>query len=85
MCTVYVIRSESTGSFYIGCTGNLERRLLEHNTGQTRSTRGRGPWRLVRSEVYPSLVDARRREHEIKSWKSRRNIEQLIAGGWLGW
>ena len=81
MCTTYILQSESTGKFYIGATVDIERRVREHNTGQEPYTRGRGPWRLVHRGEFPGLKLARRRERQIKSWKSHRSIEQLIAGG----
>jgi predicted GIY-YIG superfamily endonuclease len=52
MFTVYVLRSEKTGTRYIGCTESLERRLIEHHSGQTKSTRGKGPWELIHSETF---------------------------------
>ncbi|MGH9494428.1 MAG: GIY-YIG nuclease family protein, partial [Candidatus Sulfotelmatobacter sp.] len=50
MTYVYILRSERTGKFYIGCAGNPLARLAEHQRGQTISTRGRGPWLLVYQE-----------------------------------
>ena len=47
MYYVYLIQSESDGSFYIGYTSDLTDRLLRHNTNRSRYTRGRGPWRLL--------------------------------------
>jgi putative endonuclease len=76
---VYILRSERTGRFYIGCTADLDRRISEHARGQTASTRGRGPWVLVYQERFSDLSAARRREAEIKGWKSRRAIEELIG------
>ena len=75
---VYILQSESTSRFYVGCTEQVARRLIEHQRGQTRSTRGRGPWKLVFEEPHPTLTEALKREHQIKSWKSRRSIQQLI-------
>ncbi len=44
---VYIVQSTKDNSFYTGQTGNLRRRLGEHNDGLTRSTRIRAPYRLV--------------------------------------
>ncbi len=41
MWVFYVLRSEATRRYYIGHTCDLERRLREHNSGQTKATRGR--------------------------------------------
>jgi putative endonuclease len=78
MCLLYILQSESSGRFYVGSTDDLERRLAEHHRGHTPSTRGRGPWKLVYSEPFETLIQARRREMEIKNWKSARMIQALL-------
>jgi predicted GIY-YIG superfamily endonuclease len=42
------------------------------------STRNRGAWQLVYQGVFATLPEARRREAEIKSWKSARLIRRPI-------
>jgi predicted GIY-YIG superfamily endonuclease len=44
------------------------------------ATRGRGPWELVYEQTYQALLDARRRELQIKRWKSATKIKELIDG-----
>ena len=78
MPAVYILRSESSERFYIGCAEQPEVRLAEHQRGQTISTRGRGPWTLVYQEQFDTLAEARRRERQLKSWKSHRSIQELI-------
>ena len=80
MPAVYIIQSERTHKFYIGCANEVFSRLAEHQRGQTVSTRGRGPWVLVYQEEYDTLAEARKREGQIKSWKSHRSIQELIEG-----
>ncbi|MBI3011262.1 MAG: GIY-YIG nuclease family protein [Candidatus Omnitrophica bacterium] len=63
---VYVIQSVADGKFYVGVTGNLQRRLDRHNQGTTPFTRNKGPWRLVGYELYQSLPHARSREQILK-------------------
>ncbi|MCI0407702.1 MAG: GIY-YIG nuclease family protein, partial [Acidobacteria bacterium] len=79
MAFLYILHSDSTGRYYIGSTSDLERRLREHQRGQTPSTRGRGPWRLIYREEFPTLSAARKRERQIKSWKSHRSVTDLIG------
>ena len=79
MICVYILRSEATGKFYVGSTNELERRLSEHTRGHSLATRGRGPWKLVYREERSTLVAARRREYEIKQWKSAKRIADLLA------
>jgi putative endonuclease len=78
MPTVYILRSHSSNRFYIGSAVNAEVRLAEHQRGQTRSTRGRGPWELVYREDFGTTAEAHRRELQLKSWKSHRSIQELI-------
>jgi putative endonuclease len=79
MPAVYVLQSEYSKRFYIGCAEQPEHRLTEHNRGQTISTRGRGPWILVYQEQFDTSVEARQRERQLKSWKSHRSIQELIS------
>ena len=78
MPAVYVLRSQSTNRFYIGCADDPVTRLAEHQRGQTISTRGRGPWTLVYQETFATLSEARQRERQLKAWKSHRSIQELI-------
>src|SRR5579859_4685582 len=75
MPAVYILQSESSGRFYIGCAEQPLMRLAEHQRGQTASTRGRGPWILVYQERFDTLSQARKRERQLKSWKSHRSIQ----------
>ena len=79
MCFLYILQSESSSRFYIGSTDDLDRRLSEHLRGHTPSTRGRGPWKLVYTEPFETLIQALRRELEIKRWKSSRMIRALVT------
>ncbi|MEK6572439.1 MAG: GIY-YIG nuclease family protein [Bacteroidota bacterium] len=78
---VYIIESERDGRYYIGSSHNPWLRLERHNAGWTRSTKGRGPWRLVHVEEYERKAEALRREREVKRRKSHRYIQALIEAG----
>ncbi|MFT7515235.1 MAG: putative endonuclease [Candidatus Omnitrophota bacterium] len=75
---LYILQSESSGRFYIGSTSNLIRRYHEHSAGKSRSTRGRGPWRMVYSEEYASRSEAIARERLLKKAKSSIYLRELI-------
>ena len=79
MAAVYILQSCTTGKFYIGLTNDPPRRFSEHERQHSPYTKGRGPWKLVRLEDYATLSEARRRERQLKSWKSHRSIAELIA------
>jgi putative endonuclease len=73
----YVLRSISTGRFYIGHSGNLARRLADHNRNHTISIKNRGPWELIYSEEFATRAEAASRERQMKRMKSHRWVEQV--------
>ncbi|MCF8264867.1 MAG: GIY-YIG nuclease family protein [Melioribacteraceae bacterium] len=75
----YILRSKKSDRFYIGSTNNLERRVNEHNAGQTHSTRSGKPWELVYSKEFDSKIEATQFEMKIKKMKSRKFILNLIS------
>ncbi len=76
MYNVYVILSSSDNRRYIGSTGQLQKRLNDHNSGESRSTKNRGPWTLIHVESFDSRGQAMIRERFLKSGKGR----ELLAG-----
>jgi putative endonuclease len=82
MYFTYILQSEFTGRYYIGSTDNLDRRVAQHNDpgykGSKTTKRFKGPWKLVYAESLQTRAEAMSREREIKSWKSRQAIHDLI-------
>ena len=74
----YILRSVKTGSYYIGSTENITRRLFQHNHGLVESTKFQLPWLLIHVEHFDNLSDSRQREVQVKKWKSRAAIDRLI-------
>lgn len=75
---VYILRSLVNGRDYIGSTKNLDKRLIEHNSGKTKSLRFIRPLELTFSQEYNYLSDARKIEYKLKKLKSRYIIEKII-------
>jgi len=69
--TTYVLRSLSSGSLYIGSTGDFSRRLNEHQSGLSRYTRNRGPWEVVLAEHFSTRAEAMKREKLLKTGVGR--------------
>ena len=78
MCWLYILKNEATGRYYIGSTNNLDRRLKQHKSGSTRTTRVLKTHNLVYTENYDNILEARFREKKLKSYKSKKYIEWLI-------
>ena len=79
MYFVYVLHSEKSGRYYIGSSKDVEQRLAQHNSGMMRFSRHHRPWQLVYTEAHETLVEARRRESQIKSWKSPSYMERVLG------
>jgi putative endonuclease len=78
---VYVLLSQRSSRYYVGSTNDVSRRVAEHNAGKTTSTRSYRPWRLVYTEAFETLAEARQRERQIKSWKSPHYMEKTLRIG----
>jgi len=80
MFTVYIIYSDSHSVKYTGYTSDLERRLKEHNNGSLgKFTKNKGPWRLIFSEEFESISEARKREKYLKTGAGRDYIKKLTG------
>jgi putative endonuclease len=75
---IYILYSEKLDKFYVGSTGNLEDRLLRHNSGRSTFTKNGIPWKLVYTEKFDTRIEAVQRELFIKKQKSRKYIAQLV-------
>ena len=76
---VYILFSESADKYYVGSTGDaIENRIRKHNSNHNGFTGGKGDWTLKTVEYYEDKAEALKREKEIKKWKSRKMIENLI-------
>ncbi len=77
---VYIARC-SDKSLYTGCTHNIEQRIKKHNDGEAcQYTKYRRPIEVIHTEEYDTLLEARRREHQIKGW-TRQKKENLVKYG----
>ena len=67
------------GSFYVGCTNSLDRRIEQHNDSKWGAyyTKIRRPVILKYSETFTNLKSARRREAEIKGWRREKKINLI--------
>jgi putative endonuclease len=85
MAHTYVLRC-ADGSYYVGSTIDLERRLWEHNHCDEMGaayTRRRRPVVLVWAAEYASIAEAYAFEKRVQGW-SRAKREALIRGDFAG-
>ena len=83
MFYVYILFSKTANKYYIGSSDDVQRRLSEHNdplANKGKFCAKNGPWEIVYIESgFAARADAIRREKQIKSWKSRKKIEELVS------
>src|SRR4030043_2135360 len=78
---VYILRC-ADNSYYTGHTDNLEKRIVEHQTGEIEGyTFTRLPVTLVFADEFPTREEALAHERQIKGW-SRKKKEAMIRGDW---
>jgi predicted GIY-YIG superfamily endonuclease len=75
----YMLRC-SDGSYYIGHTDSLERRIAQHQHDELPGyTHKRRPVTLMWSQDFPSRIEALEAERQLKGW-TRTKKEALAAG-----
>jgi putative endonuclease len=79
MSWMYILEC-ADGSYYVGSTKDLERRISEHQEGLgAKYTSRRLPVKLVYGEEYDRVADAYYREKQVQGW-TRAKREALIKG-----
>jgi putative endonuclease len=81
---VYVLKSESDGDLYTGCTGDLRKRFNQHNEGRVPATRGRAPLTLLYYEACVCADDAFRREKYLKTSYGKRYVRSRLRAYFTG-
>ncbi len=80
MFYVYILRGPKN-HLYVGCTENVEKRISRHVSGfGAEFTKRNKTFNLVYHEEFETLLEARRRERQIKDWR-REKKENLIKFG----
>lgn len=75
---VYILKSLIANKTYAGYTNNLDKRILEHNTGKSFFTRRYKPWKLLYSEKIDDKETAIRKEKYLKSTAGRRWMKKVF-------
>ena len=78
MYQVYILNN-TKGRKYIGLTQNLKTRVLQHNSGRSRWTRGKGPWSVIWVSPSMNLGDARKLENKLKRQKGGLGVATLTG------
>ena len=79
----YILYSQAIDKYYLGHTRELYGRIRRHNTNHKGFTGKANDWALVYKEEYKDKSEAYRREREVKNWKNRRRVENLVKSGYI--
>ncbi len=78
MYFIYVLKSLKDNNLYIGCTSNLKKRLIAHNTSKVSSTKFRRPLKLIFKEEYTDRYETFNKEKYYKTVKGKRELKDKI-------
>ena len=75
---LYILKSEKLDRYYVGISNDAQKRVFEHNSGKTQSTKNYGPWKIIYTEKHPDYKSAREREKYLKSYKGVTEKRKII-------
>ena len=76
---VYILYSSDLDLFYIGISEDPVKRLKKHLANHKGFTGRAKDWKICYTESFPKKADALKREKQLKGWKNRQRIQQLIS------
>jgi len=78
MYYTYVLWSKEDHKFYIGYTADIERRINEHENGQSHTTSRLSSPALIFYEAFFSKEDAVRRERYFKTTQGKKALRLIL-------
>ncbi len=75
---VYILYSPIKDKYYIGFSSNLAERIIRHNQKSKGFTGNVNDWKIVFTQEFATKTEALAREKQIKSWKSKEKIINLL-------
>jgi putative endonuclease len=80
MYYLYVLLNNSKTKTYTGVTDDVNKRLKNHNDGKVKSSRPYSPYKIIHTESFASLSEARKKEKFYKPTTGRRRLRQMFFG-----
>jgi putative endonuclease len=75
---VYILTNKNNHVLYVGVTTHLQKRIYEHKQKMVDGFSKRyNLTKLVFAEEHPSVMEAIRREKQIKGWLRRKKIDLI--------
>ena len=81
---VYILLSEAKTRTYTGVADDVEKRLKEHNDGKVISSRPYRPYKIMHTESFETLREARQKEKFYKSTTGRKRLRVFLLAESFG-
>lgn len=78
MYHVCILLNETKTRTYTGVADDVDKRLTEHNSGKVKSSRPYRPYRIIHTESFQTLKEARQKEKFYKSTTGRRRLKEML-------
>ena len=78
MYFIYILLNELKTRTYTGVAKDVEKRLKEHNAGRVKSSKPYRPYKIIHTESFNTLSEARQKEKYFKTSTGRRKIREMF-------
>jgi len=78
MYYVYILLNEPKTRTYTGVAKDVDKRLAEHNSGKVKSSCSYRPYKIIRTESFATLSEARQKEKFYKTTTGRRKLKEIF-------
>jgi putative endonuclease len=75
---LYILLNETKTRTYTGVADDVEKRLNQHNAGRVKSSSQYRPYKVIHTESFQTLKEARQKETFYKSATGRRRIKEMF-------
>ncbi len=75
---VYAIKSQKKNYIYVGMSANVVRRVQQHNSGKSKTTKPYAPFDLIYTEIVGTRAKARIKEKYLKSGTGKEFLKTLL-------
>lgn len=75
---VYILLSKKDKNLYVGCTRDIEARIVRHQTGLIPATKNRRPLEFIHYETFEDKTEAFNRERFLKSFWGAREKRKIL-------
>ena len=78
MYYVYILLNDAKTRTYTGVTDDVNKRLADHNDGRVKSSQSYRPYKVIHTESFETLSEARQKEKFYKSTTGRRRLKDIL-------